>query len=128
MSKKLEAIQFNEDRVLSAMIHKVMHTVLAVTVMIRAWTLPASAQSQDDVVWIQIEAQASLRAGTDSARDYANSLEDVNGFALGGGWYGITVGPYTRAVAETVLRAYIRDSLIPADSFIVVSSTLRQQF
>jgi hypothetical protein len=119
---------FNEGRVLSAMIHKVMHTVLAVTVMIWAWTLPASAQSQDDVVWIQIEAQASLRAGTDSARDYANSLEDVNGFALGGGWYGITVGPYTRADAETVLRAYSRDRLIPADSFIVVSSTLRQQF
>lgn len=120
--------QFNEVRVLGVMIHKILQAVFTLAVVAWAWSLPVSAQSQDDVVWIQIEAQSSLRSGTESARIYADSLEDVNGFALGGGWYGITVGPYTRADAEAVLRAYRRDRVIPRDSFIVVSSTLRQQF
>ena len=120
--------EFNEVGILGVMIHKILQAILTLAVVAWAWTLPVSAQSQDDVVWIQIEAQSSLRAGTDSARDYANELEDVNGFALGGGWYGITVGPYTRSDAEAVLRAYRRDRVIPNDSFIVLSSTLRQQF
>ena len=110
------------------MIHKILQAVFTLTVVTLAWTLPVSAQSQDDVVWIQIEAQSSLRAGTESARLYADSLEDVNGFALGSGWYGITVGPYTRNDAEAVLRAYRRDRVIPSDSFIVISTALRQQF
>ena len=110
------------------MIHKVVQTLLAVALVVGAWAQPVSAQTEDDVVWIQVEAQSSLRAGTDGARDYADRLEDVNGFALGGGWYGINLGPYTRADAETVLREYRRDQLIPGDSYIVLSSTLRQQF
>jgi peptidoglycan hydrolase-like protein with peptidoglycan-binding domain len=120
--------QFDQFRVLGVMIHKILQAVFTLTVVTLAWTLPVSAQSQDDVVWIQIEAQSSLRAGTESARLYADSLEDVNGFALGSGWYGITVGPYTRNDAEAVLRAYRRDRVIPSDSFIVISSALRQQF
>ena len=80
--------------------------------------MPAAAQSADEVVWIQIEAQSSLRAGTEAARGYAEILEDVNGFALGGDWYGIALGPYTRADAETALLSYRRDGLIPRDAFI----------
>lgn len=88
---------------------------------------PALAQSEE-VVWVQIEAQPSLAAATDRARAYATLLEDVNGFSLGGGWYGITVGPYTRADAEEVLRTYVRQGLVPRDSFIQLPSRLRQQF
>ncbi|MDE1129979.1 MAG: serine protease [Ascidiaceihabitans sp.] len=90
--------------------------------------MPAAAQSADEVVWIQIEAQSSLRAGTEAARGYAEILEDVNGFALGGGWYGVALGPYTRVDAETALLSYRRDGLIPRDAFIAESSNLRQQF
>tara|TARA_R110002074_G_scaffold39780_3_gene106873 strand:+ start:1596 stop:3419 length:1824 start_codon:yes stop_codon:yes gene_type:complete len=89
---------------------------------------PAQAQSADDVVWVQIEAQPSLALATDRARAYTTLLQDVNGFALGGGWYGIAVGPYRRADAELVLRTYVRDGLVPRDSFIQLSSRLRQQF
>ena len=93
------------------------------------FTTTASAQqSDDDIVWIQIEAQPSLNIATRSAREYAATLEDVNGFSLGAGWYGIALGPYKRADAEVVLRSYRRDRLIPRDSYLEQSSRFRQQF
>ena len=86
------------------------------------------AQSPDDVVWVQIEAQPSLTEATSRARDYAGQIEDVNGFSLGGGWYAIAVGPYRRADAEQVLRQYVRSRIVPRDSFIQFSTSFRQQF
>ncbi|OAN79854.1 peptidoglycan-binding protein [Sulfitobacter sp. EhC04] len=91
-------------------------------------TRPVQAQAADEVVWVQIEAQPSLAAATDRARAYTTLLEDVNGFSLGGGWYGIAVGPYRRADAEQVLRTYVRDGLVPRDSFIQLSSRFDRQF
>ncbi|MEW9919024.1 serine protease [Marimonas sp. MJW-29] len=88
----------------------------------------ARAQSSDDVVWVQIEAQPSLSQALDRARVYAARLEDVNGFALGGGWYGIAVGPYRRGDAEQVLRSYVGDRIVPGDSFIQLSQAFGQQF
>ena len=87
----------------------------------------AFAQSADDVVWIQVEAQPNLAAATDRARAYSANLEDVNGFALGGSWYGIAVGPYRRDDAELLLRRYRRDGVIPRDSFIQLSERFQQQ-
>ncbi|MCX7564925.1 serine protease [Sulfitobacter sp. F26169L] len=90
----------------------------------------AQAQSNDadEVVWVQIEAQQSLARATDRAKAYTTLLQDVNGFAVGGGWYAIVVGPYRRADAELVLSQYRRDGLIPRDSFIQTSDRLRQQY
>ncbi|MFK7870965.1 MAG: serine protease [Roseobacter sp.] len=88
----------------------------------------AQVQSPDDVVWVQIEAQPSLREATARARAYEALVEDVNGFSLGGGWYGIAVGPYRRSDAEQVLRTYVRDRIVPRDSFIQLSTAFRQQF
>ena len=78
----------------------------------------ASAQSANDVVWVQIEARPTIAEATDRARSYAAALPDVSGFALGTGWYGIALGPYTRSDAEQVLRVYREEGLIPSDSFI----------
>nr|WP_261368159.1 serine protease [Pseudosulfitobacter koreense] len=89
---------------------------------------PAVAQSAQEVVWVQIEAHPSLATATSRARSYAGSIEDVNGFALGSGWYGIALGPYVREDAEQVLRVYRADGLIPRDSYIAESSDYRQQF
>jgi peptidoglycan hydrolase-like protein with peptidoglycan-binding domain len=88
----------------------------------------ARAQSAEDIVWVQIEALPSLAEATDRARAYDTLLDDVSGFSLGGGWYGIAVGPYRRADAELVRRSYVRDGLVPRDSFIQQSSRFRQQF
>lgn len=93
---------------------------------------PRSASAQavdaDEVVWIQIEAQQSLARATDRARAYATLLQDVNGFAVGGGWYAIVVGPYRREDAELVLRQYRREGLVPGDSFVQLSQRLGRQF
>lgn len=79
-------------------------------------------------MWVQIEAQPNLTDATERARIYAGDLPDVNGFALGGGWYGISLGPYTRDDAEQVLRVYRAERVIPPDSYIALGSTFRQQF
>ncbi|MBD3663745.1 trypsin-like peptidase domain-containing protein [Sulfitobacter sp. TSTF-M16] len=103
---------------------------LAVLAVVLSYSVStnAHAQSADEVVWVQIEAQPSLAAATDRARAYSTLLQDVNGFALGGGWYGIAVGPYRRADAELVLRQYVSEGLVPRDSFIQLSSRFRGQF
>ncbi|MEP5729245.1 MAG: serine protease [Sulfitobacter sp.] len=112
---------------------RIFSALLAVSVTISllsifASGLSAQTQSPDDVVWVQIEAQPSLAAATQSAQGYARQIEDVNGFSLGAGWYGIAVGPYRRADAEQVLRSYVRDRIVPRDSFIQSSDAFRQQF
>lgn len=88
----------------------------------------AQSNNPNEVVWIQVEAQQSLARATDRATAYTTLLQDVNGFAVGGGWYAVVVGPYRRSDAELVLRQYRREGLIPRDSFIQLSSSLRQQF
>lgn len=84
--------------------------------------------AQDDAVWVQIEAQPTLTEATQRARDYAGELQDVNGFAMRGGWYAIVLGPYTRRDAEQVLRVYRAERSIPRDSFIAYSSNFESQF
>lgn len=103
-------------------------TCLAVLTLCFATVAHAQSNNPDEVVWVQIEAQQSLARATDRATAYTTLLQDVNGFAVGGGWYAVVVGPYRRADAELVLQQYRRDGLIPRDSFIQLSNRLRQQF
>ena len=103
--------------------------IAAVLMLIASWTAPVMAQQGgQDPVWIQIEAHPSLRDARERAQLYANALPDVNGFSLGGNWYGILLGPYARDDAEQVLRVYRRERQIPRDSFIARAGNLRQQF
>ncbi|WP_424830942.1 serine protease [Ruegeria sp.] len=90
--------------------------------------LRAAWAQQDQGVWVQVEAQPSLREAQDRAQAYAQNLPDVNGFRLNSGWYAIVIGPYLRADAEQVLRVYRAEGQIPADSFIAFSNGLAQQF
>lgn len=92
------------------------------------WAVVSFAQSAEDIVWVQIEAHPSLRSATDRAQDYSAGLQDVNGFALGGGWYGIALGPYRRGDAEIVLRSYRVEGRIPNDSYLADSDRYGQQF
>lgn len=94
--------------------------------MLVAWL--GAALAQEEVVWVQIEAQPNLADATERARFFAADLPDVNGFSLGGGWYGIALGPYTRRDAEQVLRVYRGEGVVPRDSYIALGSTYRQQF
>jgi len=103
---------------------------LCLTALIFGFSSVAHAQSNDpdEVVWVQIEAQPSLTRATDRARAYTTLLQDVTGFAVGGGWYAIVVGPYRRADADAVLRQYRSEGLIPGDSFIQRTNRLGRQF
>ena len=96
--------------------------IVTLSVMIRP------AQAQQDVVWVQIEAQPSLSAAQEATRRYAAALPDVAGFSLGNGWYGVVLGPYLRADAERVLLTYRAQGDIPRDSYIQFTSRLGQQF
>ncbi len=86
-------------------------------------------RAQDaETVWVQIEAQPSLALAEDAIRGYADRLQDVNGFSLGGGWYGIALGPYSREDAGRVLQVLRSEGAIPRDSYIAQPSAFRQQF
>lgn len=88
----------------------------------------AVAAEAQEPVWVQIEAQPTLNAAQDRARAYASQLEDVSGYAIGSGWYGIVLGPYARGDAEALLRDYINARRIPGDSFIAFGRNFSQQF
>ena len=103
--------------------------VLAFTALTFALATPVAAQQNaQDTVWIQIAARPSLASAQQEAQDFASKLPDVAGFALGGGWYGVLIGPYTRADAERVLQVYRNERQIPRDSFIAFPANLRNQF
>ncbi|AHD01585.1 trypsin-like peptidase domain-containing protein [Leisingera methylohalidivorans] len=93
-----------------------------------AFTAPVSAQSSRDAVWVQIAARPSLREAETEARTFAARLPDVSGYALGGGWYGVVLGPYARDDAERVLQVYRAEGQIPRDSFIAFRRNLGNQF
>jgi len=87
-----------------------------------------AVQAQEDVVWVQIEAQPSLNDAQIATRRYAATLADVNGFSLGRGWYAIALGPYRRDEAERVLQVYRAEGVIARDSYIAESRDYQQQF
>lgn len=86
---------------------------------------PAAAQ---DRVWIQIEARPSVASATERAAEYSQRFADVSGFALGGGWYGIVLGPYRASEAPGILAELKRGRQIPSDSFVADGRGFRDQF
>ncbi len=87
-----------------------------------------AAQTARDVVWVQIEARPTYEQALERINVYTETLTDVNGFALSGGWYAITLGPYTREAAEELLRSYRLQGRIPRDSYIALSRAYSQQY
>ncbi|MGB1034990.1 MAG: peptidoglycan-binding domain-containing protein, partial [Primorskyibacter sp.] len=102
-----------------------LRAVLAIAVAVLMLARGAMAQ---DVAYIQIEAQPSLARAETRLRAYTSTLEDVNGFALGAGWYGIALGPYPRDTAERRLDALVLQGLIPRDSYIAPPNEYRDRF
>ena len=90
--------------------------------------LTAGTAWAQDATYIQIEAQPSLKRAEDRLRDYASYLADVNGFALGGGWYGIALGPYSPDDAAARLRRLRADGQVPRDSYVEEADQYGQQF
>lgn len=83
---------------------------------------PAAAQTVAEPVaataWVQIEAQPDLTIAEERAAAWAAVFPDVQGYALGNGWYAIALGPFDGPVAETRLQLLRNENLIPRDSFL----------
>lgn len=105
------------------MTHRILALILAILV-----SAPASLAQQQDTVWVQIEAKPSLSEARESIRDYAARLQDVNGFALGSGWYAVALGPFTPEDAARVLQVYRAEGVIPQDSYVALGTAYGQQF
>jgi len=90
--------------------------------------LAQMATAQDDSVFIQVEARTSLNGAQQGVDAYAAKVPDVNGFSLGGGWYGVAIGPYSRPEAQRLLVDMQRRGLIPADAYIEVPRAYGRQF
>lgn len=89
----------------------------------------AFAQDAPEQFFIQVEARTSLAGAQSSVRQVAQGLPNVNGFSLGGGWYGVAVGPYSsREEAEAFLGELLRSGAVPADSYVESSRVYGRQF
>lgn len=84
--------------------------------------------AQEARVWVQIEAQPTLAAAQDRVRAWSGEFDDVAGFALESGWYGIVLGPYSEADARLMLTRLLADRTIPGDSFLAFGNNFEQQF
>ena len=102
-----------------------MIRVLALIILTFTMTLPAMAQ---DSFWVQIEARQTLTGAQDRAREYARRLDDVAGFYLGDGFYGIFIGPFDERGAENALARLLGRGAIPQDSFVKNGQFFKQQF
>ncbi|MEL6841454.1 MAG: trypsin-like peptidase domain-containing protein [Pseudomonadota bacterium] len=98
---------------------------IAALIFLMLSTLPAAAQNN---FWVQIEARQTLTGAQDRARDYARRLDDINGFYLGDGFYGIFIGPFDESQAQTALDRLLAQGAIPADSFVKNGQFFKQQF
>lgn len=101
---------------------------LILPVFIAFFAIFGTASVAQDIAYIQIEAQPNLRQAQERARAYGGAFDNVAGFALGAGWYGVVLGPYDRNVIDGTLRQLKRDNLIPGDAYIAPNSSLGQQF
>lgn len=90
--------------------------------------IASSAAAQQETVFIQIEARTSLVSAQASVQQYAGRLQDVNGFSLGGGWYGVALGPYSRADADRVIATLKAQRSIPQDAYVAEASSYARQF
>ncbi|WP_246003895.1 serine protease [Histidinibacterium lentulum] len=86
------------------------------------------AAAQSETVWLQIEARRSVASASEAARSYAQDLENVTGFSLGNGFYGVALGPYTAADAQALSAQLKAQGRIPQDAYIVSSDAYGQQF
>lgn len=90
--------------------------------------LPAVAAAQDRY-WVQMEAHATIRTAQEFARRYEQSVANVAGFRLMGGWYALAAGPFNTAEeAEVLRRDLMSRRIIRSDAYVTDSSIYGEQF
>ena len=90
----------------------------SLTALMLTWAQAALAQSTlPRQVWIQLETRLNLEASLDSIEIYARDLDNVNGFEINGGWFGVAIGPYDPEQADAALQKFRAEGVIPRTSF-----------
>jgi len=96
--------------------------------LVGAGLIGGAAFAQETRVWVQVEAQPTLGEAQERVRAYAGEFEDVAGYYLESGWYGIVLGPYSEADARALLNRLLAQGEIPDDSFLAFGNSFEQQF
>ena len=92
------------------------------------WTHATMAQlAPSGSLWIQIEAQPERAAALQSMENYSTDFDNVLGFDIGAGWFGIALGPYQAGTADGVLQNLRQAGVIPRSSFITTGKSYRRQ-
>jgi peptidoglycan hydrolase-like protein with peptidoglycan-binding domain len=89
---------------------------------------PFAASAQERPYWVQVEAQQTLTGAQNRARAFDARLDNVAGYYIGSGWYGLVLGPYSREDADILALSLRRSGQIPNDSFVADGRNFRQQF
>ena len=89
---------------------------------------PAPAAAQEAGFFIQIAARPTLGEGESEARRFAGRVAGVSGYEAPGGWYVVALGPFGREEGGERLDRLRSEGRIPADSFLIPGSRLRQRF
>ena len=93
------------------------------------WAQAALAQSTlPRQVWIQLETRLNLEASLDSIEIYARDLDNVNGFEINGGWFGVAIGPYDPEQADAPLQKFRAEGVIPRTSFTTTGASFGARF
>ena len=78
--------------------------------------------------WIQIEALPTPAAAEEALMIRAETLDNVAGFRLPGGWYAVALGPFGEDEVLTRMAELKASSAIPPDSFVTHTAQYRSQF
>ncbi len=103
-------------------------SALLVTAPLAAAQTAPSVEAVAATAWVQIEAQPDALLAQERAAAWAAVFPDVQGYALGNGWYAIALGPFDGVQAETRLRQLRDENLIPRDSFLADGSDFGPMF
>ncbi len=100
----------------------------ALAALALALLLPSAATAQQRY-WVQMEAHATIRTALEFARRYEQSVGNVAGFRLLGGWYALAAGPFdTPAEAEALRRDLTARGVIRSDAYVTDSSIYGERF
>ena len=103
--------------------------IYSLVAMMLTWAQVALAQSTvTRQVWIQLETRLHLEASLDRIEIYARDLENVNGFEIDGGWFGVAIGPYDPEQADAALQKFRAEGVIPRTSFTTSGSSYGERF
>lgn len=105
-----------------------MRRLIVAAMLLGLWAMAAGQAAAQQGVWVQIEAQPTLREAEARARAYSGAFGNVAGFRMSTGWYAIALGPYDRATAEAELARLRSERLVPADSYINTGANFGQRF